>query len=641
MRVTNEMISNQVVYNLTQNINRLFKLQNEMSTSKRINRASDDPVGTIKDLSYRVKLAELAQFKSNISSGKTWLESTDTALNDINASVSDARTIAVDMSNDTYDAAARAAAANEVQSQLDKLLSAGNEQLQGKFIFSGYKTTTKPFQLSAAGLVYKGDSGVIEYSIDSQAKVQVNTIGSNLLTKSFTIIGEKSDVEAGIVGTTTLASLNLGRGVDLAPGTFTIKNQNLNSTVTIDVSGATTVNDVITAINTQLTAAGVTNLTASLGLEGNNLRFVATDSPAVSLSTPLVNLNKGAGVNMQPGQFIIRNQSGSLSATIDLTGDLTLGDAINSINTQLVNAGIMNVTASLNAGGTGIDISDTNGTPLGLYVEEVSQNATTAANLGLSGSISPVLNGQDLNPRPSFLISDAPGETTAADLGITGQVDYNFIGTNLKPQLLPTTSLAQFQNSNGIPAGVIKISHGDASITIDTSGGTIITVQDLLDAINNSGLALTASINADETGIQIVNNDPTKTLIIQNADDKRTASALKIAGSSDVAGSMMFLIDALKSNDRESVSEVIGTMDAALSSVLNERASAGAKVTRLDTTLSRLDQFEVNYTKLLSEVEDADLTKLITDLQMQENAYTAALNAAAKIIQPSLLNFIK
>ncbi|TFH55377.1 MAG: hypothetical protein E4G91_10715, partial [Candidatus Zixiibacteriota bacterium] len=151
----------------------------------------------------------------------------------------------------------------------------------------------------------------------------------------------------------------------------------------------------------------------------------------------------------------------------------------------------------------------------------------------------------------------------------------------------------------------------------------------------------TASINAGRTGIQIVNNDPTRTLIVSNADNARSADALGIFGSTDLLGSMMLLVQSLRNNDRSSVSDLIGTLDSGLNTVLNHRASTGAKVIRMETTLSRLQDYTVNYTKLLSEVEDADITKLITDLAMAENAYQSSLNAAAKIIQPSLLNFLR
>ncbi len=641
MRVTHEMIANQVVFNLTNNINRFFKLQNMMSTNRRINKVSDDPIGTIKDLSYRERLTEITQYKANISIGQTWLASTDLALNDINLSIHEAHALAVEMSNDTYDAVAREAAANEIQSLLEQILAAGNSQLQNNYLFGGYRTRTKPFESGANGVVYRGDDGAIAYTIDSKAKVQINTVGSNLLTRPFQVIGQDADLNVGILGTTPLATLNTGNGVDLVPGTFTLQDNNLGISVNLDISAAATVNDAITAINTQLTAAGVTNVTASLGLEGNNIRFVAVDRPEIALTTPLANLNSGNGVDMQPGRFVIRD-GGSTNVTIDLAGAITVGDVITAINTQLAAAGINNVTAALNGAQTGINITDTNGTPLGLLVEDTAATESTAFDLGLIGPINPLLAGNALNPRPSFTISEAAvGETTAADMGILGQFTYNHVGTDIGPELLSTTLLSQFANNLGIARGQLRISHGETDLVIDTSNPALITVQDFLDAINNSGLNITASINAAGTGIQIQNNDPTRTLTIANVDENRAASALGIAGAADVLGTMILLVDALRSDDRQTVSELIGTLDSSLNVVLNERASAGAKVIRMETTLTRLEEYEVNYTKLLSEVEDADITKLITDLAMQENAYQAALNSAAKILQPSLLNFIK
>jgi flagellin-like hook-associated protein FlgL len=635
------MIANQVVYNLSQNINRFYVLQNQMSTNRRINKASDDPVGTIKDLSYRERLNDLAQYKSNIAIGQTWLSTADSALNDINTAIINAHSTAVEMSNDTFDAVAREAGANEVQSLLDQILAAGNSQLQGNYLFSGYRTRTQPFESTSVGVVYRGDSGAINYTIDSKAKVQINTIGSDLLTKPFAVIGATADIQPGIVATTPLTTLNRGQGVDLSPGTFTVKDLNLNNTVTVNISAAATIDDVITAINTQLAAGGITNVTASLGLEGNNLRLMATANPTISAATPLTSLNHGSGVDMQPGKFVIRNQSGSTNVTIDLTGDVTVGDAIASINAQLAAAGVANITATINPGGTGINITDTNGVPLGLYTEETSIYDFTAANLGLTGAIDPVLNGQDVHPGPSFEVAEsAPGETTGADIGLLGTFTSNQIGKGLSPQVQPAMTLAQLRNNNGIPQGGIRIAHGDAAVTINTSTG-ITTVQDLLNAINSSGLAITASINADQTGIQIVNNDPTRTLIVSNADSARSASALGIFGSTDVLGSLMLLVESLRNNDRSAISELIGTLDSGLNVVLNQRASTGAKVIRMETTLSRLEDYTVNYTKLLSDVEDADITKLITDLAMAENAYRSALNAAAKIIQPSLLDFLR
>ncbi len=642
MRVTHEMISNQVVFNLQSNISRFFKLQNQMSTNRRINKVSDDPIGTVKDLSYRERLTEITQFKSNISIGSTWLASSDRAIADMNSAIKDAQSISVEMSNDTNDANAREAAANEVQSLFDQIIGAGNSQLQNNYLFSGYRTRTQPFETNSNGVVYRGDDGIMEYSVDTRSKIQINTIGSNLLTKPFQAIGANADVKLGVTAATTLASLHLNQGVDLAPGTFAITDQNKNITVTVDISAATTIQDAITAINTQLTAGGITNLTASIGLEGNNLRLVAVDDPTITNSTPLTNLNGGLGVDSTPGKFTIRNGAGTTSVAIDISSAVTVGDVITAINTQLASAGVANVTAAINGLGTGISITDSNGTPLDLRVEEFAAFENTASNLGILGQINPVLTGTALNPRPAFSVTEtAPGETTAADLGLVGLFNYSQVGQALQPQLTASDLLSQFNNNNGFAAGVIRIAHGDSSYEIDLADTSIVTVQDLMDRINNSGFAITASINSAGTGIQIANNDPARTLMVTNGDESRTASALGISGAADVMSAMMLLTKALREDDGEAIQQMVGTLSDSLTTVLNERAATGAKGIAMETTLNRLQEYEVYYTKLLSDVEDADLTKLITDLAMQENAYNAALNSAAKILQPSLLDFIR
>ncbi len=642
MRVTHEMISNQVVFNLQNNISRFFKLQNQMSTNRRINKVSDDPIGTVKDLSYRERLTEITQFKSNISIGSTWLASSDRAIADMNSAIKDAQSISVEMSNDTNDANAREAAANEVQSLFDQIIGAGNSQLQNNYLFSGYRTRTQPFETNSNGVVYRGDSGIMEYTVDTRSKVQINTIGSNLLTKPFQAIGASADVKLGVAGATTLASLHLNQGVDLTPGTFAITDQNKNITVNVDISAATDIQGAISAINTQLIAGGITNLTASIGLEGNNLRLVAVDDPTITNSTPLANLNAGLGIDTSPGKFTIRNGAGTTSVAIDVSAAVTVGDVITAINTQLASAGVTNVTAAINGAGNGISITDTNGTPLDLRVEEFAALENTASNLGILGQISPVLNGTALNPRPAFSVAEtAPGETTAADVGLVGLFNYTQVGQSLQPQLTAGDLLSQFNNNNGFAPGVIRIAHGDSSYEIDLADTSIVTVQDLMDRINNSGFAITASINSAGTGIQIVNDDPTRTLMVTNGDENRTASALGVSGAADVMGSMMLLTKALREDDGETIQQMVGTLSDSLTMVLNERAATGAKGIHMETTLNRLQEYEVYYTKLLSDVEDADLTKLITDLAMQENAYNAALNSAAKILQPSLLDFIR
>jgi flagellar hook-associated protein 3 FlgL len=643
MRVTNKMISDQVINNLSRNLSRFMNLQNQMSTGRRILKPSDDPIGTIKDLSYRSRLSEIEQYQKNIGEGNNWLASVDVALGDMTDMIRRAKEIAVALANDTYDATARDSVANEVESLFQQVLQSGNLQQNARYLFSGHLTRTQPFVASAKGVVYNGDQGEIKLEIETSTYVSINIPGSDLLTKPFRILGEDADLEAGIDGNTLLADLNSGRGVDLTPGSFTITDQNLNNTVTITVpAGTTDLNGLMTEINNQLAAGGIDNLTVELGQEGNNLRLVAVDKPEISLSTPLSNLNYGTGLGPEPNEIRIHTADYLTDIVVDLSSASTFGDAINEINNALTAAGISNVTASLNAGSTGINIEDTNVVPLGLQVSDVSTESFAAARLGIVGNISPLLAGADLNPQPDFTVAEtAPGETTASDIGLLGNLHYNMVGTDLDPQITLLTPVDLLNNGLGYDLQRILVAQGSSSVNLDLGATGIATVGDLINAFNSCGLSIQASINESQKGIQIESTIVGQTLLIEDLNEGRTASDFGISGSPDVLGNFIYLIDALKNNDQESIAYVIGSLDAAINHILNDRASVGAKMIRMETTGSRLMDYNLEVTRLLADTEDADMVKLVAELATQENVYTAALNSAAKIIQPSLLDFIR
>ncbi|MGM0710723.1 flagellar hook-associated protein FlgL [Brevibacillus parabrevis] len=86
---------------------------------------------------------------------------------------------------------------------------------------------------------------------------------------------------------------------------------------------------------------------------------------------------------------------------------------------------------------------------------------------------------------------------------------------------------------------------------------------------------------------------------------------------------------------------LIPKVDEQLSNVLAIRASLGARVNRMELIEERLGAEELNLNKLMSDNEDADMAEVITDLKMQENVHKSALGVGARIIQPSLLDFLR
>jgi flagellar hook-associated protein 3 FlgL len=101
------------------------------------------------------------------------------------------------------------------------------------------------------------------------------------------------------------------------------------------------------------------------------------------------------------------------------------------------------------------------------------------------------------------------------------------------------------------------------------------------------------------------------------------------------------LIDGLDTNDQTAISDQLDPLDQSLTQITNERADVGARLNRLDSTESHWADFKINIQKMLSDTEDLDVTKAAMDLTAQQTAYQASLSSTAKIIQPSLLDYLK
>jgi flagellar hook-associated protein 3 FlgL len=82
-------------------------------------------------------------------------------------------------------------------------------------------------------------------------------------------------------------------------------------------------------------------------------------------------------------------------------------------------------------------------------------------------------------------------------------------------------------------------------------------------------------------------------------------------------------------------------LDTNLDALSQVRATVGATTNRLETADSRLQEVEESLTKLLSDVEDADMAKTYVDFSMQQSVYQSALKAGANIVQQSLLDFLR
>jgi flagellar hook-associated protein 3 FlgL len=98
---------------------------------------------------------------------------------------------------------------------------------------------------------------------------------------------------------------------------------------------------------------------------------------------------------------------------------------------------------------------------------------------------------------------------------------------------------------------------------------------------------------------------------------------------------------ALRTNNRTELDNLLQEFDNAISQVTSQQSLAGSRQNLYDKTVERLQDSKLNMQTFLSELRDVEVTDAITELNKQENAYQAVLSATGKILQPSLLDFLR
>ena len=101
------------------------------------------------------------------------------------------------------------------------------------------------------------------------------------------------------------------------------------------------------------------------------------------------------------------------------------------------------------------------------------------------------------------------------------------------------------------------------------------------------------------------------------------------------------IADDLLANDTSNITTRLDSLDARMRGVTDALGEIGARYNRVETMKNRAVEQVVTLKSSLSEVEDIDLPATIMDLQLQETAYKAALSATARVLQPSLVDFLR
>lgn len=108
-----------------------------------------------------------------------------------------------------------------------------------------------------------------------------------------------------------------------------------------------------------------------------------------------------------------------------------------------------------------------------------------------------------------------------------------------------------------------------------------------------------------------------------------------------VFNKLIELREKLDAGDQNAINPLIGDIDKYIDNVLSERAVGGAKSKRIEIAQSRLSSYELNLIDLVGKLGDTDYAVTSTFFNSQRTVYQASLAVGAKLIQPSLLDFLR
>src|SRR6201996_2520555 len=219
MRVTEAMTSRSILQDLDNARSRLGTIQREISSTKRISKPSDDPFGTGRTLQLSADLEGIKQYRENVADGNGWVTATETALSRITETVQRARELLVQGGNDSNGQVAREGIAAEIEALTEAVKQEANVTYDGRFIFAGTETETRPYALGAND-EYSGNEGSIKRVIGTGVELPINVNIKELLGEGNAAWDNKlldvmRDIVTDLRGGTEENAENL-RGTDLS-----------------------------------------------------------------------------------------------------------------------------------------------------------------------------------------------------------------------------------------------------------------------------------------------------------------------------------------------------------------------------------------------------------------------------------------
>ncbi|GEM_PF-4491077 len=172
MRVTNGGLYRNMLTYLKNQMENIGNLNEQVASGKELINLSDDPLAVSETLQYKKTLSHIGQYKEDITFGTAWVNTTQSALENIESLARDAKVLAEQASTDTYIIENREQISFSIDSISEEMLQSMNTDLNGKYIFSGFKTDVKPFQTEIKATDSRYTISDFNHSFDIDLKIE-------------------------------------------------------------------------------------------------------------------------------------------------------------------------------------------------------------------------------------------------------------------------------------------------------------------------------------------------------------------------------------------------------------------------------------------------------------------------------------
>lgn len=635
-RVSHNLQTNFVLNSLRGTQQDLFLTQSRIASGRDFVSPSEKPLQASRALDLTQAYSRQQQFLSNLQQGDNLLSAADSAFIDVNDLMIQASVIASQSLNGVTSSDEREAEAEIVARLRDQLQVVANRSINGRYIFGGRNTTSNPFVDALGAIAYVGDTQSLLVRAGDSQTVSSTVSGDLLFGALSQPLTRDVDLTPTLTTSTRIDDAVGAGGRTIETGSLVFNEATGAGVFTVDLSGSTTMGDIVDKINAESAAAGsgltagvvsgqltitpgsdavtITDTSAGATTRSLGITTVAPTTTAINAGvvarvtrlTPVTELANGAGIDLTGGLVI---SNGGHTATLDLSLAETVQDVINTIN----GSGLF-VRARINEEGTGIDVfNEVSGTSLSIG----ENGGTTAADLGIR-TMNTATKLSELNFGRGVQILQGQGDfrITARD-GSTVDVDLD--GALTIGDAIDAINTAVTTAGVSVTASFASV--GNGILLDDTTSGTGNLSVGLLN-LSTAALDLGLQQTVIGNGSQLIGGDvnPTRT--------------------EGIIGALVDLENALRHDDTQMISSVANRLEGLRQDVIRVQGTVGARSQGMKERLAQMEDAASTTQQMLSQVEDLDFASAATELQSAMTQLQANMQVSSAIMNLSLMDFI-